>query len=209
MKKVLILTITLLMSAGIQAQGESQSTYNKMWIGGNVGFSSSSTKDADSYSNWRFGPTFAYMFNDKMAVGTNLYIDGYTAKQNNNENEIYKHSGWNVELFYRYYFAGTKNFKFFGDGLVNFGGGKMSYESDSSNSESKNGKFGVGIRPGFQFWFVDNWSVAATIGYLGYSSYTDNKGETNANGDSIEEKTNDFGINVDFSTVNFSFFYHF
>ena len=211
MKKVVIVAMALLLSVGLQAQGEKQSNSTKMWVGGNAGFNSSNTKDAESYSQWRFGPTFAYMFNDDMAVGVNLYLNGWTQKQNNNENDIYKNNGWNVELFYRYYFAGAGNFKFFGDGLVNFGGGKMKYESDdtNSNSESKTGNFGIGVRPGFQYWFTPNWSITSTIGYLGYSSYTDNKGETNAAGESTEVKTNDFGINVDFSTVNFSFFYHF
>ncbi len=205
MKKLMLVSLGLIMAMGLNAQG------NKMWIGGNAGFGTNNVKDGDSFSSWQFGPTFAYMLNDNMAVGINLLSNGSTDKANNNSNDVYKMSGWNIEPFFRYYFAGAGNFKFFGDGLVGFGGGKETWESDMSTEpfESKYSTFGIWVRPGAQFWFNDNWSVAATIGALGYSSRTNNKDETNNAGESIETTTTNFGIAVDFSNTNFSVFWHF
>lgn len=210
MKKLLLLSIGLIMAAGLQAQGE-ESSGNKMFIGGNAGFGTNNVKDGDSFSAWQFGPTFAYMLDDKMGVGINVMMTGSTNKQNNNDNEVNTLSGWNIEPFFRYYFAGAGNFKFFGDALVGFGGGKTKYESDllTDPIESKYSTFGIWVRPGLQFWFNDNWSMAATIGALGYSSRTDNKGETNGAGESTESTTTNFGLAIDFANTNFSVFWHF
>ncbi len=206
MKNLLLLVSGLLLSIGLQGQSEEQVSTNKMFIGGGVGFNSVNEKDSeDKSSQWNFGPSFVYMLNDKVGLGISLLVNGNTYNYAENTFEVeYKSNGWIVEPFVRYYFVGIGKVKFFGDAFIDFGGGKDKYSDNQGNSnESKFGNFGIGLRPGFQFWFNDNWSMASTIGNLGYSSFTDNKGESN------ESKTNNFGVNVDFSTVNFSFFWHF
>ena len=204
MKKVLLIALGLVMGVGSYAQ-ESEGGANKMWIGGTASFGTDNIKDGQGISNYEFGPSFGYMLNEKMAVGINLTFDGNTTTRNNNDNDVDKESGYNIAPFFRYYFAGAGNFKFYGDVNVSFGGGTDKTESDNANnvSESKYSTFGFGINPGVQYWFTDNWSMASTIGLLDYSSKTDNKGDNN------EFVKNKFDVGATFSTLNFSFFYHF
>ena len=99
-------------------------TSNKMWLSGNVGFGTDNTKDGETNSNWNFGPSFGYFLNDKMAVGIGVDFSGSTSKRNDTKNEIRKSSGWEISPFFRYYFAGAGNFRFFGEAYLGFGGGK-------------------------------------------------------------------------------------
>ena len=209
MKKIVLFAFVIMLTFSATAQ-ETQSSGSKMWLGGNAGFTSGDNNDENN-SSWVFGPTFGYMLNDKMAVGINLSFDGSTNKKNNNDNDINKMSGWNVEPFFRYYYAGIGDFKFYGDATLAFGGGTTKFESNDATkvSEHQYSTLGFGVHPGFQYWFTDNWSIASTIGYLGYTSQTNNKGEKNAKGESIEWEKSEFGLNADFSTIRFSFFYHF
>ena len=203
MKKVLLIAVGLVFGTTLIAQEEAGG--NKMWIGGTVSFGTSSVKDASNSSDYTVGPSFGYMLNDKAAVGLNLTFDGSTFKHNNNDNEVDKSSGYNIAPFFRYYFAGKGDFKFYGDLNVAFGGGTDKTESDDPNQvrDSKYSSFGFGINPGVQYWFTPNWSMASTIGLLDYSSRTSNKDQNN------ESTTNDFDFGATFSTLNFSFFYHF
>ena len=218
MKKVLLIAVGLVLGAGAFAQ-EGESAGNKMWIGGTVGFGSSNNADGNDNTNdvktsgWEFGPTFGFMLNDKMAVGINLMVDGKTTTKNNKDADETKVSGYNFEPFFRYYFAGTGNFKFYGDATVNFGGGKTTW-SDNTGSDpvdSKYSKFGVGLHPGVQYWFTDDWSMASTIGLVGFSQMSTKRNVINDKGNKVEvtDKVSDFGLIGDFSSLKFSFFYHF
>ena len=215
MKKVLLIALGLVMGVSSYAQ-ESEASGNKMWIGGVVGFNSNNDKDANDNTNdvstfsYAVGPTFGYMLNEQMGVGINTMFTASTATRNNSTADVTKNSGYNFEPFFRYYFAGTGNFKFYGDLGVSFGGGKTTFEDNTgASNESKYGTFGVNVYPGMQYWFNDNWSMASTIGLLGYNSRTNNKGETDNGGNSKEKTTSDFGLNANFSSLKFAFFYHF
>jgi len=218
MKKVLLIAVGLMFSAVTFAQ-DSESSENKMWIGGSAGFRTEghAREDNNTYDYYRtsysFGPTFGFMLNDKMAVGLNFAIDGSTRKDENKTHDINKTFGYNFEPFFRYYFAGSGNFKFYGDATINFGGGKKSWENDNSSEpkETKYSKFGYGIHPGVQYWFTDNWSMASTIGLMGYTSLYQERFINDANGNpiTVDDKTSNFYFVSDFSSLKFSFFYHF
>ena len=197
MKKLLLLTAVVLIGFGAQAQ-------NRMWLGGTLGFGSSTVKDNDATTGYQVGPQFGFMLNENMAVGLNMIMNGVTNKANNADNDVFKTSGQNFEPFFRYYFAGTGNFKFFGDARVGFGGGKTLHTNDvDPDDESTFSNFSIMVVPGAQYWFNDNWSMAATLGGIGYRSTTNNKGGNN------ESTTNEFAIGVDFDTFNLGFFFHF
>jgi len=216
MKKVLLIALGLVTAIGVQAQEENQSSGNKMFVGGTAGFASGGSSDKADETNdvntsaYVFGPTFAYMLDDKMGVGINLTIDGSTNERQNATKDKTTMSGYNFEPFFRYYFAGTGNFKFYGDAALGFGGGNTKFEDNTgTNNESKYSTFSFMINPGVQYWFNDDWSMASTIGLLGYQTRTNNKGETDNNGNTKETVDSNFGIVGDFSTLRFSFFYHF
>ncbi len=208
MKKVLLIAVGLIVGTSVIAQEDGGGA--KFFVGGNALYGTDNVKDGASYSNYEFGPTFAYMLNEKMGVGINLSFTGDTWKQNNDVNNEVKNSGYNISPFFRYYFAGAGNFKFYGDVNVAFGGGKeLTTEDNTNDKESKYSSFGFGINPGAQYWFTDNWSMAAEIGMLDYVSRTDKKGEVNGAGESMEEVTNQFDIGGVFNSLNLSLFYHF
>lgn len=202
MKKMIVM-ISVLAATGLTAQEATKSSGNKMWLGGSLGYGSNNVKNGETGSNWNVGPSFGFMLNDKMAVGINAGVFGSTLKRKNLLEDVTKTSGWNAAPFFRYYFAGAGNFKFFGDAYVAFSGGKVKYTNNiSPGSETTYNSFGGGIRPGIQYWFNPNWSVASTIGALSYVSETDKSGGTST----VNTK---FDAKVDFSTINFSLFWHF
>lgn len=211
MKKVLLIALGLVTGATMYAQE------NKMFIGGSAGFMTDNYKDANDEtndvkgSNWNFGPNFAYHLNEKMAVGVNLSFTGGSTTGSDAFETKWTSSGYNIQPYLRYYFAGTEKFKFFGDVAVGFGGGKTTTETNIANSksESKYSTLNAGVYAGAQYWFNPNWSMATTIGMLGYNSMTDNVGESDAAGKSIETTNSGFGLMGDFNAVSFSMFYHF
>ena len=200
MKKTILLLFTMAIAIGSYAQDD----VNRWWLGGSAGFANASYKDAESISGWQLGPQAGFMLNDKMGVGLNLLFNGFTTKENDDDNSITKDNGWMVEPLFRYYFAGTGNFKFFGDAAVGFGGGKTSFDSDTFDPvENTYSNWGIRISPGAQFWFNENWSMLASIGLLGYGSRTDKYS------DDSEETVNAFEFSADFDTFNLAFFWHF
>jgi len=222
MKKTLLIVLSILFAIGVEAQGTANTSSNqgsgaRMWIGGSGGFYSSndkfvdnSTKDLSSFE-YNIGPSFGFMLNDKMAVGINVSFNSLTKKRNNNTSDETINTGYAFQPFFRYYFAGMDNFKFYGDIAASFGGGKSKFTDNTGNKdrEQKYGTFGLGLYAGAQYWFTPSWSMASSIGLLGYNSKTSNKGETDNKGNSIEEKTSGFGLNATFSSLSFSLFYHF
>jgi len=219
MKRVLLIAFGLVLAVGVQAQEEKEPSGNRMWIGGSGGFGTqgfnSGESDTKDYKTTSFnvGPTFGFMLTDKMAVGINVLFDGSTQKKENNTHDINKTTGYNFEPFFRFYFAGAGNFKFYGDATVNFGGGKTSWENQNSTEPNitKYSRFGIGIHPGVQYWFTDNWSMASTIGIIGYQSRNQEKWVNDDQGKAytVEDKTSNIYFLGNFSTLSFSFFYHF
>lgn len=196
--------IAAISAFGLKAQEGTKPSGNKMWLGGTLGFGTNSIKDGRTGNNWIVGPSFGRMINSKMAIGLNLNVSGSTIKEKNLTADVTKTSGWNAAPFFRYYFAGVGNFKFFGDAYVSVGGGKEKLSNNLFvSSETKYSNFGAGISPGIQYWFNPNWSIASTIGALAYTNTTStpNIGKSTV--------TSTFDAKVDFSRINFSCFWHF
>ena len=176
MKNILPILFGILLFANINAQESASSP--TMWIGGVVAYT-------DDNSAYTIGPTFGTMLNQNMAVGGTLTLMGSDAG-----------SGWNIEPYFRNYWPISDNFAFYGDAYFGIGGGDDTKNNDDTGSYSK---FSVGARPGIQFWFTQNWSIASTVGIVSYES---KKYEN-------DEASTEFNLGIDFSAVNLSFFYHF
>lgn len=220
MKKIITM-LAVLATVSLNAQeaaspASSAGTTKKMWLSGNVGFGTDNEKDGPSSSNWTFGPSFGYFLNDKMAIGLGLNLNGSKSVDPDSPPSTYEDTdklmGWQVAPFFRYYFAGAGNFRFFGDLYVGIGGGTRTFESTNpafTTTEIKYGTFGAGIRPGFQYWFNNNWSMSSSIGILSFDSRTDDKGGKDAAGKSTEVKSSQLNLNANFAALNFAFYFHF
>ena len=132
-----------------------------------------------SSKDFTIGPHFGIMINDKIGAGGTL-----TFSSGNNSNV------WGLNPYIRYYLPVVDKLSFYGDGFIGIGGG----DNDTTVDGGEYNTLNFGARVGLQYWFSPKWSIAASNNVLLYNS-------TNGNGD--------FGAGVDFSTVNFSFFFHF
>lgn len=181
MKKLLAISVALLLGVAVHAQDEQEQEKESttkgdrpsMWVGGEITFGSMSDLD------FTFGPSFGITVAKNMAVGgTLLFSSGNNAYE------------WGLEPYFRYYLPVADQFSFFGDAFIGFGGGDNATDQDGGDYNY----FDFGIRAGLQYWFVPSWSVAASTNILEYTS-------TNSDGE--------FGAGVSFNSIQFSLFYHF
>jgi len=202
MKKSLAIFSICALALSAQAQD------NKWWVQGGMSFESVSTGENTTGLNLGFSPGVGYMLNENLAVGLQLGLNGsssetealgITNKTSNNS--------FGATPFVRYYKWIGDNFGLYGQFDVAFASGTQKVEvTDQPTVESKTSAFGVGIRPGFQYWFDGAWSVNASVGFLGYESTSI---DGTADGDDDKIDASGFGATLDFSTVNFGFNYHF
>jgi hypothetical protein len=134
-----------------------------------------------SMSNLDFtlGPSFGIMITDEIGAGGT-----FTYSSGNNAN------AWGIEIYGRYYLPVVDQLSFFGDVFLGIGGGDQNVNLDGDEYNTLD----FGARLGLQYWFTPRWSMAASNNVLVYNS-------RNSNGE--------FGAGLKFSTVNFSFFFHF
>lgn len=173
------------------------------WVGGNVGFSSSKVDSTQSNFKMVIGPSLGLMISEKGGVGLDF---AYSIDNTDfSDSEDYRKSNmWTVSPYFRYYFAGNEKLHFYGDLYAMFGGGKTETKIGALDPiETKNSMLGFGVRPGVQFWFTENWSIASSLGILSYDSKTSDKGGNK------ESTSSQFNFAGDFSSFKLSFFYHF
>ena len=224
MKKIILFVAAglMLLSTGANAQFKS----SKLWIGGSVGFSSTSIKpdgggDSQSGSSFRLVPEIGYRQSKDWGFGLGIgYLSGYGALGSINVNDIkwlgttilggasdYNNiesstSAFFIAPFARKYFTVAKNFALFLEGGVNFISGKAEIDGDDDPStpatEQKMSAFEIGIRPGFQYTFNKRVTLFGKLGNLGYQSITVK--------DAV--KVNRFGIDFDSGNIIFGFTYN-
>lgn len=225
MKKAILLVCGLFVAVAVQAQDK------KMWLSGTLGINSVNPNvDGDTkISTMTFGPQFGYMINENIAIGLNVGLsntkttegfesvgdidgDGFEdglAYDEKTESQVL------VGPFVRYYKMIGDNFGLYGELNIGIGSGTTSWDGVSfggNEVEVDDVKFStlnVGVGPGFQYWFNDNWSVNAQMGLLGYTSRNDKDGTIDENGDTADLKSTQFDLNLNFSRVNFAFNFHF
>jgi len=180
MKKLVLLMTFALITLCVHAQ---QKESKNMWIGGSLGFSSGES-DETNVSSYNIGPEWGMMLNDDFGAGVKLTIrgDDYGSGTDNL---------WIINPYVRYYKGISDNFKFFAEGSLLVGGG------------DNRSIFGIGARPGVQYWLTSRWSMASTLGFLGYRKVTHEKDTPHE----FDDKK--FGLDLDMSTLDFSLYYHF
>ena len=219
MKKVLLIAACAVFALGANAQDEAASSSKRMWLGGSTGFASGSHSDDNdklndySTTSWSFGPEFGFMLNDKMAIGLALTVKGQSASYEDTKKTEIASGGFEVNPFFRYYFAGNDKLKFFGQLNVAIGSGTRTTSVITApvtpDKEVSYGTFGAGVNVGVQYWLKDNWSILSSIGVLGYESTVHKDGTKDANGKDQQDSDSSFGLNADFADLNFALIFHF
>ncbi|MDR2963950.1 MAG: porin family protein [Bacteroidales bacterium] len=185
----------------------------QFWVGGNVGFESStdSKKNSDysvktdAESQFTFSPKVGYDFNEKMCVGLGLSIGtsgdkDFDGTKDNNVVGKTTQTNFGIAPFFRYYFAEFGDFKVYGEAAlgVNFGSGKIeSTPVGGSTTILKSGSTAIGlnVHPAIQYNLSDKISLHAGINIfnLGFNmqTYTPDK-----NASENKTRSTDFEIGV-------------
>lgn len=175
------------------------------WVGGNLGFVSSKTKDTDgSQTSYKVLPEFGYVLNENIGVGLQV---GYTHTEGNQDifsSATYvpysiDYNAYTIAPFVRYTFLKGSIGGLYVDGGVSYTSGK-----DKTN-DLKSNILEIGFRPGIAISVSDNVSITGKFGFLGYQNRKDDEPEYVFDNDlnPIASKysitTNSFGLNLDMS----------
>ena len=198
MKKI-IFTVAAIFAFGFanaQDKKESNEGFAKgnVFLTGGFGFGSEKTGD-NKTSTFNFSPAAAFFVTQNIAVGVRLDVSSSTEVQPSQAD--IKVNGFGGEVFGRYYFTPASKFSVFGELAVGFGGEKTT----QGNNEFKSKTFGVNAGAGIAYHLSNHWSIEAGWAGLGFNS--------NDNGGNGADKTDNFGLNVDLSSINFGLNYKF
>lgn len=194
MKKLIVL-IAICFAALCTTNVSAQS-----FISGQFGFSRTSVADSDiKTSSFTFMPNYGYSLNEKILVGASL---GYTMDSRDNGTTKTTTSMFNIYPYARLYGKVAEKFAIYGEGGIRVGFGNTKYTAAGIDAKTPSSIFGIGIKPGVQYFFTDKWSMNAAYGNLGFSLSTEGEG-------SGKVKTTNFGLDLNPGTLQFALNYHF
>lgn len=138
----------------------------QVWIGGNLGVSSTSIEDTDkSITKFSVQPEVGYSLSDKWDVALAL---GYKYS-----NEDVKTNTFYIQPYARYTFYRKGQFYAFCDGYLQYS------TTDKSGSRDNLNTFGVGLTPGLGYDLTKHVTLVAHVGDLSYAHAW--QGDINAN----------------------------
>jgi len=202
MKKTILLIITMVAFIGVNAQ---------INIGGSVGFSvsnSESTTDGTSVdgptnTSITLLPEVEYMLAENLSIGGQI---GFSFNKTNDDANDFESSLFMFEIapYGRMYFPLGENIELFGEGGIGFARGTEKITIDgTSNDGNTYTDFSLGVAPGLRYAISEKLKLELRAGYLGYMFSS-----INDNGDpETVQKYNDFGLNINLSTVAFGIKY--
>jgi len=237
MKKAFLAIASLLMVfTAFNAEAASKSkgfNKSKVYVGGTVGFTSTSVSNPDgtstSGSSLKLVADLGYDLDKVNSVGVQVgFLTGIAsmgAFDFVNYSELGKAalgtyadqglddtSGFIVAPYVRHTLLSNKLFDIFVDGVLGFGSLKTSVETtDVDGNVSENGNkatlFQLVARPGVAFKVSKELKVVTRIGSVGYQSISTSQFAGNASADG--PKTSHFGIDAGTGSLLFGFEYHF
>lgn len=173
----------------------------KGYVGGSIGYSSTSYDGNTTNSTISFAPEAGYAINDTWSIGVML---SYSSTTNSQSNADLTNSYFTISPYVRYSFYSLGRLGFFCDGSVSFSRNNIQ-TMKTENGETKptdnyrNG-FGVALNPGISYRLSDRFSLVAHLGRLSYSSNKPDKSEAKA--------TTTFSLNLS-NSISFGAFYNF
>lgn len=216
MKKIVMLFVALITTISISAQ---------IYVGGNLGFSSSKLSTGESSmsgTSYKFQPEVGYQLNDRFAVGINLGVSkGLCALGSFNTSDlkgllstvvggaldIYSSSdnkssvslkGFNVNPYVRYTAYKNKYIDIFVDGTIGYSNIKASMGDEGASY--KINSFEIALKPGIDVKVSEKLKLVAKAGFLGYQQLKLKD---------TDYKVTRFGADVDTSNLLFGINYAF
>ena len=160
-----------------------------MWVGGSLGFNTTSPKEGKSTSSFSIQPEFGYNLNEKMGLGIDLGY-GY-------EKAVDTLRTISVSPFVRYEMFKIGDFSFLAKGSIFYSNEKY------DDADTKYTSYGIIIVPVVTYSINKTWSIDATIDFASISF-------EHRKCDDLNIEDNTFGIrgnNGNLASIGFS--YHF
>ena len=160
MKKIMMTLVAAMMAVTMNAQ-------NNFYVGGSIGYSSSSYDGSSVSSSLTFLPEAGIQFNEKMAVGVEIGYKATTDERSNLTNSTFKFAP-----YFRYTILQLGKVAVFGDGKFSYSTTNNEQAgSDGKPEDNKTNTWGLYVQPGISYSLNDKFSLVAKFGnVLGYSS---------------------------------------
>jgi len=139
-----------LLSASLMSQTQKGS----VMIGGTAGFTSSKTGDITE-TDITFSPMAGFFVMDQLAIGGGLNLGVSSIKQ---DGETFSATTLGIQPMVRYYFNGSGNVRFFGQG--NFQYASVKFEDQDARTAT-----GFGVGAGVSFFLNDHVAIEGLLGY--------------------------------------------
>jgi hypothetical protein len=174
MKKLTILTMILLMAAGLNLRAQTEK--NKLFIAGSSSLDLRAGGENDKYGDteykysnldFEFTPKVGYTVINNMPIG--LFIDSYRKFQKDkDDDDKYKEAELLVGPFIRYYFADLVGLKPYAETSVGFGiyrAGSKAGSDDEWDIYDKETAFNFRIGGGLTYFFNDFIGIDMFMGF--------------------------------------------
>ena len=173
-----------------------------MWFENPKTVNNNQTVDGPKTTQFTLLPSFEYYVMEDLSLGLGIGYD-MTRKKGVSGN-ITTTDKWGVFYFQPYlrkYIKLGDHLNFFGEGNVSLGFGKHVYETSAGNITNSNkysySSYSIGLSPGVLYHLSDKVALESTFGFLGY------QGSSEETGPDTKNKTNDFGLKLNTSTITF------
>jgi len=219
MKKSILILLTFFVIKASYSQTEK----GKMFIGGQINVSGNSQNRLDTLykNNYKskgitLSPTFGYFIKDNIAIGANITFRYLNSKQTNKYTNITPTSrsdkstsiGYGIGGFVRYYSNINDKFKFFLQGDLSYlkTEQKVTQSNYPIDQDYTNNSISCLISPGLVYFVTPNFGIQTTFGNLNYS-FNIQKDKTKSYDNHYI--TNNYGLNLNISTITLGFNYYF
>lgn len=186
MKKILLI---IAMTSSITLMAQQGSWY----VGGVVGYSSSTAKSSTGFKNtsssWAFAPEGGTFLKDDIQLGLALGISGSSLKNDNGK--ISTSSNISPTLYSRKFFKITDNFSTFTGLYLNFSSGKTTNYTPAS-VESTDSGIGLRLGVGIAYALSPRFTAVGQYGLMGYQSVSSKV----AGNDAGSNSSFNFGVNT-------------
>ena len=202
MKKSIFFVIAMVAFLGVNAQ---------IHVGGSIGFSTGSSETTTdgtsvggpSNTTIRLLPEVEYMLAENLSIGGQI---GFSFNKTKDDVNDFESSLFMFEIapYARMYFPLSENIEFFGEGGIGFARGTQKITAGGTTNDGNTyTDFSLGVAPGLRYAISEKIKLELRAGYLGYMFSSEND-----NGDpETVTKYNDFGLNINLSTVAFGIKY--
>jgi hypothetical protein len=187
MKKAILFSVFVMITFMVAAQQGS------WYIGGVVGFNSSTDKSATGFktttTNWAFAPEVGTFIKDDIQLGAFLGVSGGSVKDD--DDDIFEYTSMSPTVYGRKFFKITDEFSTFAGAYFNVSTGGTTYFTSSSTPVKH---FGVGFRLGIGAAYALSPRFTA-VGQYGLFGFQTTKNTFDSD-DAGSESSFDFGVNT-------------